>query len=91
MNDSIEYAREPSPENWRGYLVTRFGLTRAELRFAEAFFHAGSIAGAAETLGIARSTARQHLQRTARKTRASGQAEVMKILCLLRLRGSLSE
>ena len=80
----------PSPmleEAWEETLAGHFKLTRAELRFAEAFYQAASIKAAAESLRVGYGTGRQHMHAIARKTGASGQVGVMNGLCSLALIG----
>lgn len=84
---------DPSPmqnEAWEKTLAGHFKLTRAELRFAQAFYQAASVKAAAESLRVGYGTGRQHMHSIARKTGASGQVGIMKGLCSLALTGEWS-
>lgn len=57
-----------------------FGLTRTEARLVAALFEGCSVPQAAGRLGVARSTARTHLQRVFDKTGVRRQADLMRII-----------
>ncbi|WP_158298710.1 helix-turn-helix transcriptional regulator [Sphingomonas psychrotolerans] len=57
-----------------------FGLTQAEFRLLEALYAGCSIPEAAHLLGVARSTARTHLQRVFDKTGVRRQADLMRVV-----------
>ena len=80
----------PAQGSWLTVLSDEFNLSRAELRFAEAFYRTASTKEAAALLGIAYGTARQHSQNIGRKTGAAGQVHLMKGLCGLRMAGTWS-
>ncbi|WP_447725963.1 helix-turn-helix transcriptional regulator [Sphingomonas koreensis] len=56
----------------------RFGLTSAEHRLLKLLFEGMSLAGAALSLGIARTTARTHLQRIFDKTGSRRQSDLVR-------------
>ncbi|QNA83695.1 helix-turn-helix transcriptional regulator [Sphingomonas sp. So64.6b] len=58
----------------------RFGLTRAESRLLAALFEGCSVPQAADRLGVARSTARTHLQRVFDKTGARRQGDLLRLV-----------
>lgn len=57
-----------------------FGLTQAESRVLEALYKGCSIPQAAHMLGVARSTARTHLQRIFDKTGVRRQGDLMRVV-----------
>ena len=57
-----------------------FGLTPAEARLALALFEGANLSEAAETLGISRFTAQNHLSRTFEKTGTNRQAVLIKLM-----------
>lgn len=57
-----------------------FGLTRTEVKLVAALFEGCSVPQAAGRLGVARSTARTHLQRVFDKTGVRRQADLMRIV-----------
>ena len=59
---------------------TRFGLTRAEGRLLAALFEGCSVPQAAHRLGVARTTARTHLQRVFDKTGARRQGDLLRLV-----------
>jgi DNA-binding CsgD family transcriptional regulator len=62
-------------------LVARtFGLTPAELRVLLTIVQAGGVAETADTLGVAETTVKTHLQRVFSKTGSSRQADLVKLL-----------
>jgi DNA-binding CsgD family transcriptional regulator len=59
---------------------SEFGLTRAECRLLAALFEGCSVPQAADRLGVARSTARTHLQRVFDKTGARRQGDLLRLV-----------
>ncbi len=66
---------QPTPE-----LARTFGLTPAEQRVLAAIANVGGVPETAETLGVAESTVKTHLQRLFEKTGTSRQADLVKLL-----------
>lgn len=66
------------------HLATFYGLTKAETALAVALYNTCSLQKAADTLGIARNTARVQLNAIRTKTRTASQLELIKLLALLR-------
>jgi DNA-binding CsgD family transcriptional regulator len=67
----------PSPQEVIGKL---YKLTPTELRVLLAVVQVGGVPEVAETLGIAESTVRTHLNRLFEKTGAKRQADLVKLL-----------
>ena len=61
-------------------IAETYGLTMAELRVLFAIVEVGGVPEVAETLGIAASTVRTHLNRLYRKTGAARQADLVKLV-----------
>lgn len=59
-----------------------FGLTNAERRLLSILFEGSSLADAAHSLGVARTTARTHLQRVFDKTGSRRQADLLRTVAL---------
>jgi DNA-binding CsgD family transcriptional regulator len=59
-----------------------FGLTRAEHRLLKLLFDGMSLASAATSLGVARTTARTHLQRIFDKTGSRRQSDLVRLVAL---------
>lgn len=66
---------QPTPE-----LARAFGLTPAEQRVLSAIANIGGVPETADTLGVAESTVKTHLQRLFDKTGTSRQADLVKLL-----------
>jgi DNA-binding CsgD family transcriptional regulator len=60
--------------------AAEFGLTPAEARLLAVLFEGCSVPQAAERLGVARTTARTHLQRVFDKTGARRQGDLMRLV-----------
>lgn len=60
----------------------RFGLTTAERRLLSRLFAGMSLASAASSLGVARTTARTHLQRIFDKTGSRRQSDLVRLVAL---------
>lgn len=76
---------KPMLENRRQRIFeaeAKFGLTRAESRLLTVLFEGCSVPEAADRLGVARSTARTHLQRVFDKTGARRQGDLLRLVSL---------
>lgn len=63
-------------------VASRFGLTVAERRLLALLFEGMSLAGAALSLGVARTTVRTHLQRIFDKTGRRRQSDLVRLVAL---------
>jgi DNA-binding CsgD family transcriptional regulator len=81
-NGAIIFIRDPEstrPLADRAYLRDLYGLTPTETDLAIELMRGGRLTAAAETLGIATSTAKSHLKRIFEKTGAHRQADLVRI------------
>lgn len=74
--------REVHPDRHVESVAERFGLTAAERRLLSLLFAGASLGSAASSLGVARTTARTHLQRIFDKTGSRRQSDLVRLVAL---------
>jgi DNA-binding CsgD family transcriptional regulator len=74
--------REVNPDRHVESVAERFGLTTAERRLLSLLFAGVSLTSAASSLGVARTTARTHLQRIFDKTGSRRQSDLVRMVAL---------